>query len=166
MRWADDSPSAWRVHRVTARFTQRTLRRLVDVGLLVKSGTIYIPADNVAELADRLALELGGAQACARRENQYRDEERQWRETQAWWNELQNRWKELHNQPNVGHWIQPDLGHWVIDNYGGGDSASDARRPAEQADDDHIGSRAEEELRRWYEEQLLLQQLGLPNGLQ
>lgn len=58
----------------------RTLARLVEVGLLVKTGTTYGPARDAGELTERLALDLGGVEVCAYRENRYRDEAEQYEE--------------------------------------------------------------------------------------
>lgn len=42
---------------------RRTLARVVEVGLLVQSGLQYAPGDDAAEMANRLAVELGGQKA-------------------------------------------------------------------------------------------------------
>lgn len=55
----------------------RTLTQLVEVGLLVKTGTRYAPVPDAGELSERLALVLGGVEVCAHRENRYRDEDAQ-----------------------------------------------------------------------------------------
>ena len=171
----------------------RTLKRLADVGLLVKSGRTYIPADNVAALADRLALELGGVEACAHRENQYRDEARQWRETQEQWQKEQEAWKERgqsgresggpENKPRAP--VAPDYRkdpfepekylvedpfepgkYLLVDPFEPRKYLEDPFGPGIPAHFQEDESRAEDTRdRRWYEEQLLLDQLGLPNEL-
>ncbi len=206
----------------------RTLKRLTDVGLLlVKSGRTYIPADNVAALADRLALELGGVEACAHRENQYRDEAWQWRETQDQWQKEQESWKGLgqsrtesdgrENKPRAP--IAPDYRkdpfepekylvedpfepekylvedpfepgkyllvdpfepgkyllvdpfepgkYLLVDPFEPRNYLEDPFGPGIPARFQEDESRAEHKRdRRWYEEQLLLDQLGLPNELE
>ena len=173
----------------------RTLKRLADVGLLVNSGRTYIPADNVAALADRLALELGGAEACAHRENQYREEARQWRETQEQWEKEQESWKQRgqswgesdgsKNQPRapiahdyLGDPFEPEKyrrdpfepeKYLVEDPFERGKYllVEGSFEPANLAHHQEEKSQTEDKRdRRWYEEQLLLGQLGLPNELE
>jgi len=128
---------------------------LVDVGLLVKSGRTYVPADNVAALADRLALELGGVEACAHRENQYRDEARQWQETQLQWEKEQESWNApAHDNPRDPFEPRKNL---VQDPFGAGN-------PAHCREEESLAG--DEGYQPWYEEQLLLHQLGLPNELE
>jgi len=132
----------------------RTLKRLADVGLLVKSGRMYAPADNVAVLADRVALELGGVEACAHRENRYRDEERQWQETQKRWEKEQESWNTpTHDNPRDPFEPRESLAQ---DPFGAGKPAR-CRKEESPAED--------EGRQHWYEEQELLRQLGLPNEL-
>ncbi len=50
------------------------LKALVDVGLLVKHGTAYTVPDDVVEIADRLAVELGGTERRARLAENIRQE--------------------------------------------------------------------------------------------
>jgi len=163
----------------------RTLKRLADVGLLVKSGRTYVPAANAAALADRLALELGGVEACAHRENQYRDEERQWRETQEQWEKEQESreeeresWKESdgpENEPRapIAHGYRKDpFGpekYLVEDPFEPGKYLliEDPFEPGSPAHCQEEESQAVDERgQRWYEEQQLLRQLGLPNELE
>ncbi len=135
----------------------RTLKRLVDVGLMVKSGKTYVPADNVAALADRLALELGGVEACAHRENQYRNEARQWQETQERWEKEQESWKRL-----GGSWTDPS---------GRGLSSFDPFAIEATTDQAMVAASAEarspwdEDYGNWLMEQLMLREVGLPNEL-
>lgn len=158
----------------------RTLKRLVEVGLLVKSGTTYVPADNAAALADRLALELGGVEACAHRENQYRDDARQWRETQERWEKEQESWdkeeesrkKELMQSWDLhSEWVaRASVWDYPSDPFEVSRDPLDPFEAGEPSHDQHEGEEeAEEEAprdRRWFEEQQLLSQLGLPNELE
>lgn len=160
----------------------RTLNRLTDVGLLVKSGRTYVPADNAAELADGLALELGGVEACAHRENKYRDEAQQWRETQERWEKEQQSWEEpaddYPRNPFEPERYRSDPFQLVRDPFAPARySVEDPFEPRKDPEDPFESgavahgqqheSRAEDRRgRRWYEEQQLLRQLGLPNELE
>ena len=150
----------------------RTLKRLVEVGLLVKSGRTYVPADNAAALADRLALELGGVEACAHRENQYRDDARQWQETQEQWEKDQKQWDREHMPWAAGHLVDPFTGlprdpfEPIVSFRDPFEESGPARQQDDGHPEDDDSQPEDEEYRRWYEEQLLLDQLGLPNGLQ
>ncbi|WP_082974010.1 bifunctional DNA primase/polymerase [Mycobacterium sp. E740] len=163
----------------------RTLKRLVDVGLLGKSGNVYVPADNVAPLADRLALELGGVAACAHRENQYRDEAQQWRETQEQWEKDQKQWeKDAESRTETWRWgkvfdyreddpwarivtgylVDPFTGY-PRDPFEPNAYLEDPFEEKDPAPRQEATQPVSEQFRRWYEEQLLLDQLGLPNEL-
>lgn len=139
---------------------------------------MYAPANNAATLTDRLALELGGVEACAHRENQYRDEARQWQETQERWEKEQDAWEQERRQSDgpandpgasIAHDYRADP--FERDRYLVEDPFEPGKYllvdPFEQGNPAHFHeeeSRLEDERdRRWYEEQLLLDQLGLPN---
>lgn len=125
----------------------RTLARLVEVGLLVKTEADYAPAENASALMDRLALELGGIAVCARRENQYRDEFREWEARQK-----------QQGAPSLAG-TQP--AEWVELS-----DEEEAEIERELADEKKAELHERQtELQRWYDEQELLRQVGLPNDL-
>ncbi|WP_157533600.1 bifunctional DNA primase/polymerase [Nocardia otitidiscaviarum] len=140
---------------------KRTLDRLTEVYLLAEIDGRYVPADNVAELADRLALELGGVEVCAYREDQYRNEEQRWDEFRQW-QKIRPRWDRLTGEQ---WWELPD------------GTRIEAQAPPAPVEppaltDDEIAALQQEhdqqqsdERRRWEDEQLLLRQFGLPNEL-
>ncbi|MFI9412537.1 bifunctional DNA primase/polymerase [Nocardia gamkensis] len=135
----------------------RALTRLVEVGLLVKTRTSYAPAPNAGELSERLALDFGGAEVCAHRENRYRDEDkefRQWRDgPQFRWNpSTGEQWWELPDGTQVDESAEAESAEWV--ELSDEDKAEIERELKE-----------EDERRRWEEEQELLRQVGLPNEL-
>jgi hypothetical protein len=113
----------------------------------------YVPVDHVAELADRLALELGGVEACAYRENQYRDEERQWQE-------IRERQEDVQDPPNDILDCTLDRGDVRLDAETGLSAGStycstnETDRPEESR-----------ERRRWEDEREMLRQMGLAHGL-
>lgn len=138
----------------------RTLVRLVEVGLLVKSGADYAPAEDASTLMNRLALELGAAEVCARREDQYRDELQGWDEYRQrrqiqhrWDSETGEQWWELPDGTRIEVQAQAteSAGAWV--------ELSNGERVEIERE------WAEAECHRCLEEQLLLQHLGLPNEL-
>ncbi|WP_246024004.1 bifunctional DNA primase/polymerase [Nocardia yunnanensis] len=124
---------------------KRTLGRLTEVYLLAKIDGAYIPAANATELADRLALGLGGVEVCAHRENRYRDEAKRWSE-------------EFANQPN-------ELRDWIIDGYGESSPTVDDEQLSAQDQARIVAELEGDERRDWYEEQELYRLMGQPNEL-
>ena len=141
----------------------RTLKRLVEVGLLVRSGRTHAPAGDAAELADRLSLELGGVQICAHRENQYRDEELQWKEKQKQWEDLQESWKKMASLWTDPHRSLADFDPFAVDH---DPFAVDpaVERPVAATSAEASDLRGED-YGDWLMEQLMLREVGLPNEL-
>ncbi|QIS23327.1 bifunctional DNA primase/polymerase [Nocardia terpenica] len=140
----------------------RTLARLVEVELLVKTGIEYAPAPLAGELADRLALELGGIEVCAYRENRYRDEAKKWDDYRRSREEPEFRWDPLTGE----QWLALPDGIRVEDIPVDGRSHADESTELSEDENERLAKEYEEfQRRRWHEKQELLQQLGLPNEL-
>ncbi|WP_280406636.1 bifunctional DNA primase/polymerase [Nocardia carnea] len=114
----------------------RTLTRLVEVGLLMKSGTTYVPDPEAGKLSHQLALDLGGCEVCAHRENRYRAEAEQFRDSQK--------------PSDHGFSSSPD--DWYSPFY----ETNGTTAVAGLVDADDYSRR------RWEEEQELFRQIGLP----
>ncbi|MFD3748004.1 bifunctional DNA primase/polymerase [Nocardia sp. NPDC058633] len=124
----------------------RPLVRMVEVGLLVKSGRGFAPADDAGQLADKLALELGAVEVCAHRENRYQDDD-------VKWVEVQRRQRESAQQPSKVHDSIVDLLESSVQQ-----ELSDQEK-AEILQE--VAEEAEDERRRWEDEQELMRQLGI-----
>ncbi|MFC4372994.1 bifunctional DNA primase/polymerase [Nocardia halotolerans] len=124
----------------------RPLARLVEVGLLVKTGREFAPADHARKLADKLAVELGGVEVCARRENKYLDDDLKWVE-------VQRRQREPTQQPIEAQESIVDL---LESSY---EQELSDQEKAEILQE--LAEEAEEDRRRWEDEQELMRQLGI-----
>ncbi|MFD6102666.1 bifunctional DNA primase/polymerase [Nocardia salmonicida] len=124
----------------------RPLVRMVELGLLVKTGKEFAPADDAGQLADKLALELGAVEVCAHRENRYRDDDRKWDEVQQRQREPAQQTSDV--QDSIVDLLESSYQHELSDQ-----QKAEILQEAEEA--------AEEERIRWENEQELMRQLGI-----
>ncbi|WP_181697860.1 bifunctional DNA primase/polymerase [Nocardia sp. GTS18] len=124
----------------------RPLVRMVEVGLLVKSGREFAPADDAGDLAAKLALELGAVEVCAHRENRYRDDDLKWVEAQRRQREPAQQTSDV--QDSIVDLLESSYQHELSD-----------QEKVEILQE--LAAEAEEERKRREDEQELMRQLGI-----